>query len=114
MCNTDSIAGFLTNELKNDIFIHRKGVHFHYSVPRNQEPGENEEKRCTYRVKNINYGVGNAAKRMRGLLIRHRGASNSENNDMYGGADWTGGVSKRCLLSCETLRVVSACRKHKQ
>lgn len=37
MWNTDSIASFLTNELKNYIFIHRRGVHFHYSVPRNQE-----------------------------------------------------------------------------
>lgn len=37
MWDADSIASFLTKELKNYTFTHRRGARFHFSVPRNRD-----------------------------------------------------------------------------
>lgn len=89
MWNTDSIA-FSLMSLKITYSYTGKE---HTSIilcqgTRNRQ--EWGEKRCTHIVKNINYGVGNAARSMWSILIRRRGASNSKDNDMYGSTDWTG------------------------
>lgn len=64
MWDTDSVASFLTNELKKLRIHTQERSALPLFCAKEPGTGKNEEKWCTYRVKNINYGVGNAVRSM--------------------------------------------------